>query len=273
MHTSFIVRFAVLALSFAALAASADSSAGFAAETRSAEDRARDADRNPVAVLAWLGIGPGMTVMDLVASGGWYTEELSIAVGAEGTVYAQNPPTILQFREGFYDKALSERLADGRLPNVVRLDKDLADAGLAPGFLGRCADGPQSARHPQPCRRCRSGCRLFGGSEGVAQTRRRAGRDRSLRRRRPRQRRPAPARCRRGAADHRECRFKVDASNLLGRAADDRTTMVFRPGDSRQDRSRALSSPNRSARFTTYLGKTRLNPLYLHDCAWRRGLR
>ena len=48
----------------------ADLAADLAAETRSAEDQARDAGRKPAEVLAWLGIGPGMTVMDLVASGG-----------------------------------------------------------------------------------------------------------------------------------------------------------------------------------------------------------
>ena len=113
----------------------ADLASGLAAETRSAEDRARDVHRQPVAVLDWLGIGQGMTVMDLVASGGWYTEVLSIAVGPEGRVYAQNPPMILQFRDGFYDKALTARLADNRLPNVERLDRDLDDTGLEPASL------------------------------------------------------------------------------------------------------------------------------------------
>ena len=128
------VASAVLA-TLLAFAANADLAADLAAETRAEEDRARDAGRKPAEVLAWLGIGPGMTVMDLVASGGWYTEVLSIAVGPEGTVYAQNPPMILKFRDGMYDKALSARLADDRLANVVRLDKDLAATGLEPGSL------------------------------------------------------------------------------------------------------------------------------------------
>ena len=90
---------------------------------------------SPHEVLDWLGIGPGMTVMDLVASGGWYTEVLSIAVGPEGVVYAQNPPMIYNFRDGFYEKAMSARLADGRLANVVRLDRDINETGLQPGTL------------------------------------------------------------------------------------------------------------------------------------------
>ncbi len=118
-----------------ALPANADLAADLAAATRSEDDRARDAGRKPAEVLAWLSIGNGMTVMDLIASGGWYTEVLSIAVEAEGTVYAQNPPIILQFRDGAYDKEISARLAGNRLGNVVRLDRDLEDTGLMPGSL------------------------------------------------------------------------------------------------------------------------------------------
>lgn len=97
---------------------------------RSAEDKARDADRKPAEVLAFLELQPGMTVLDVMASGGWYTEVLSLAVGEEGKVYAQNTPAFLQFRDGAYDKALNKRLENERLNNVVRLDKDFAHLGL-----------------------------------------------------------------------------------------------------------------------------------------------
>lgn len=106
-----------------------------AAGGRPEADRARDASRRPAEVLAFLGIGPGMTVMDLIAAGGWYTEVLAEAVGPEGTVYTQNPPRVLAFREGAYDRELTERLAGGRLPNVVRLDRELAEVDLPPGSL------------------------------------------------------------------------------------------------------------------------------------------
>ena len=128
--------FAVLALSWSiALPSGADLAEELAAPGRSEEDRARDAWRRPAEVIAFLGIEPGMTVMDLVASGGWYTEVLSIAVGDGGTVYAQNPPMMLAFRDGYFDKAITARLAGDRLPNVVRLDRDLAETGLPPGSL------------------------------------------------------------------------------------------------------------------------------------------
>ena len=128
------LRTLVLA-AFALIANPAQADLAADLSARSPEDQVRDAGRKPAEVLDWLGIGPGMTVMDLGASGGWYTEVLSVAVGPEGVVYAQNPPMIYNFRDGFYDKALSARLAGDRLANVVRLDRDLPDTGLSPGSL------------------------------------------------------------------------------------------------------------------------------------------
>jgi len=91
---------------------------------RSEEDRARDAGRKPAEVIDAMGIEPGMNVLDVIAAGGWYTEVLSIAVGPTGQVTAHNPPRVLQFREGANEVAISARLADGRLANVTRLNKD-----------------------------------------------------------------------------------------------------------------------------------------------------
>ena len=98
-------------------------------------DKVRDAGRRPAEVVTFLGFEEGMRVMDMIAAGGWYTEVLSLAVGADGTVYAQNPPAVLAFRDGANDKALTERLADDRLPNVIRIDADFADLDLEPGSL------------------------------------------------------------------------------------------------------------------------------------------
>ena len=73
---------------------SAELAAGFDealnAAGRPAEDKARDAARQPRAVLNFLGIGAGMTVLDVLASTGWYTEVLSAAVGSDGEVIAFN---------------------------------------------------------------------------------------------------------------------------------------------------------------------------------------
>ncbi len=107
------------------------------AETRSEEDRARDAGRRPFEVVAFVGIEPGMNVLEIIAASGWYTEVLSIAVGPAGHVTAHNTPFALQMRDGANEKAISARLADDRMPNVSRLNKEIAD--LTPN------DGPFDA--------------------------------------------------------------------------------------------------------------------------------
>ncbi len=102
------------------------------AADRPAEDRARDDGRKPAEVVAFLGIRPGQTVVDLIAAGGYYSEVLSHVVGPSGTVYAQNSASGLQRRDGANEKAISARLAGGRLANIRRLNAELSDLGLAP---------------------------------------------------------------------------------------------------------------------------------------------
>lgn len=93
---------------------------------RSAEDKARDAARKPIQVIQFLGIRTGMTAVDVLAAGGWYTQVLSAAVGSDGKVYSQNPDFIVK-RNGFmaHEKALLARLG-----NVVPVHGDLAKAGI-----------------------------------------------------------------------------------------------------------------------------------------------
>lgn len=54
-------------------------------------DRADDVIRKTADVLQFTGIMPGMTVLELEAGGGYYTQALSYLVGAEGRVIKQNP--------------------------------------------------------------------------------------------------------------------------------------------------------------------------------------
>jgi predicted methyltransferase len=98
-------------------------------------DKARDAGRRPAEVVTFLGIEPGMTVVDLMAGGGYYTDVLSAAVGASGKVYAQNTERGLSFRDGANEKAISARLAGNRLKNVERLNREFSDLGLEPGSV------------------------------------------------------------------------------------------------------------------------------------------
>ena len=137
-----MVRTALIALSLsAALACAGDMVPGpdlatrLTESSRSDDDKARDAGRRPAEVIAFLQIAPGMTVMDVIAAGGYYTEVLSIAVGPEGRVYAQNPQFVLEFRDGANDKAMTARLAGARLPNVQRADTGLEDIKVADGSL------------------------------------------------------------------------------------------------------------------------------------------
>ncbi len=106
-----------------------------ASADRSDVDKARDAGRKPAEVLAFLGVEEGMTVIDVIAAGGWYSEALAAAVGPTGRVYAQNPDFVLKFREGANEKAISARLVHDRLPNVSRLDAEISDTGLAEGSV------------------------------------------------------------------------------------------------------------------------------------------
>jgi len=106
-------------------ASPADLASLLAGDSRSAADKERDAGRKPAEVLAFLGVEPGMDVIDLMAASGWYSEVLSLAVGPEGSVTAQNPPWMLAFRDGAYGTELTARI-EGRLDNVSRLDSDWA---------------------------------------------------------------------------------------------------------------------------------------------------
>jgi len=63
-----------------------------ASPQRPAADKERDASRKAPQVLDFMGVESGMTVLDINASMGWYTEVLSYAVGPNGTVYMQNRP-------------------------------------------------------------------------------------------------------------------------------------------------------------------------------------
>ena len=113
--------------------APADLSTLLANSSRSAEDQARDAGRKPAAIIEFLGIKPGMRVLDVIAAGGWYTEVLALAVGPDGHVVAQNPPVILEMRDGANEKALSARLAGNRLPNVSRMNSGFEDIATIAG--------------------------------------------------------------------------------------------------------------------------------------------
>jgi len=98
--------------------------AALAAPERPAEEKERDAARRPREVLEFVGIEEGMSVLELSAGGGWYTEVLSAAVGPDGTVYAQNAGRIAE-RYADASSARAERLGNVRVWNRETSDLDL----------------------------------------------------------------------------------------------------------------------------------------------------
>jgi predicted methyltransferase len=63
-----------------------------AAPDRSDADRNNDLRRKPVDMLAFIGVRPGMTVLDISAGGGYTTELLARVIGPTGLVWAQSRP-------------------------------------------------------------------------------------------------------------------------------------------------------------------------------------
>jgi len=91
-----------------------------ASPDRTAEDRALDAGRRPVELLAFYGVGPGQRVAELGAADGYTAELLARAVGPAGTVYAQNSRTLLQI----LGPRWAARLQRPAMRGVVRVDRE-----------------------------------------------------------------------------------------------------------------------------------------------------
>lgn len=100
--------------------------AAVASELRPAADRESDSTRKPEEVLTFFGIKPGMTVLDLFAGGGYYTEILSRVVGPRGQVVSHNNAAYLNF---VGEDKLKERFGGRRLPNVkqIQMEGDALD--------------------------------------------------------------------------------------------------------------------------------------------------
>lgn len=100
------------------------------AHGRLAIDLEEDEVRNPAAVLEFANIWPGMTVVELEAGGGYYTDLLNHIVGKDGKVYMQNPPSFDVF---LTEERMNKRLGvDGkRLANTEVLRADFGELGLA----------------------------------------------------------------------------------------------------------------------------------------------
>lgn len=98
---------------------------------RPAEDVARDAGRKPDKVLSFFEIKPGMTVFEMFAGGGYYTELLDSLVGEDGKVIAHNNQAYMSFIGDAHQK----RHADGRLANTEPILSEADDLVFANNSL------------------------------------------------------------------------------------------------------------------------------------------
>lgn len=73
------------------------------------EVKARYVWRHPAETMAFFGIEPGMTVVELLPGGGWYTKILLPYLGAEGRVIGANYPLDMVRLFGLTDEQLAER--------------------------------------------------------------------------------------------------------------------------------------------------------------------
>ena len=93
---------------------------------RSETDRKRDAGRRPEQVLSFIGVMPGMTVLDVFSGGGYYSEIISHLLGSYGTVIAHYTDAA----RAFSVEEFEARYAGGRLANVRTYKSEANDIDL-----------------------------------------------------------------------------------------------------------------------------------------------
>jgi predicted methyltransferase len=95
-------------------------------------DKQRDADRKPAESIAFAGVKPGDSVLELLGSGGYYTRILSKTVGPKGHVYTTVPEAMMAARPTAAD-GLKALAADPAYLNLtVLVQPDGAPAAPAP---------------------------------------------------------------------------------------------------------------------------------------------
>jgi predicted methyltransferase len=95
-----------------------------AAPDRGAADRALDAGRHPVELLAFAKIHEGMRVAEIGAWKGYTAELLANAVGATGRVYAQDPPAFDKWTRASWAERAARPAVRDRVTRVARAFDD-----------------------------------------------------------------------------------------------------------------------------------------------------
>jgi len=88
--------------------------AALAAPTRTPANLARDKYRHPAETLAFFGVQPGQTVVELWPGGGWYTEILAPYLASGGALYVVPPA-------GNYDQRIRTKLAGNPAYGAVQV--------------------------------------------------------------------------------------------------------------------------------------------------------
>jgi predicted methyltransferase len=94
-----------------------------AAPDRSDADRETDRRRDPVKLLNFTGVRPGMKVLDMGAGGGYSTELMARAVGPNGVVYGQNPADLFPRPKERFEA----RMKTPAMKNVVAVTRPFDD--------------------------------------------------------------------------------------------------------------------------------------------------
>jgi predicted methyltransferase len=117
------MAFGVFALLVASAGAGAQPAPDYAAllgaPDRSDADRQADKRRDPAPFLAFVGVRPGMKVLDMGAGGGYSTELIARIVAPGGIVYGQNPADLSEKPKAAFDArlktpAMKDAVADVR---------------------------------------------------------------------------------------------------------------------------------------------------------------
>ena len=105
-------------------AANPDYAAIVAAPDRSDADRQADQRRQPAKMLAFAGVKPGMTILDVEANAGYSTELLARTVGSAGKIYAQDSAAVI---ERFVKDKFDTRAQKPAMKNVVHVVRNFDD--------------------------------------------------------------------------------------------------------------------------------------------------
>lgn len=96
-------------------------------DIRTAEDRARDVNRQPWDTLPFLRMREDMRVIEILPAGGWYTKILAPLLREDGKLYVTHPP-------GFYADAFAEVASLPGLEEVEQIDWGSTAAGSGGPF-------------------------------------------------------------------------------------------------------------------------------------------